>query len=85
MESKHLRITFRTLRGVLFYERITSCFPYVTFKICYLATFIFQGVVDLIEEQAIYNEGPDGAVLRRDDIPEELRPQVKDLRQELIG
>uniref|UniRef100_F1KR91 Elongation factor G n=1 Tax=Ascaris suum TaxID=6253 RepID=F1KR91_ASCSU len=44
----------------------------------------FKGVVDLIEEQAIYNEGPDGAVLRRDDIPEELRPQVKDLRQELI-
>uniref|UniRef100_A0A915C8U1 Elongation factor G, mitochondrial n=1 Tax=Parascaris univalens TaxID=6257 RepID=A0A915C8U1_PARUN len=44
----------------------------------------FKGVVDLIEEQAIYNEGPDGAVVRRDDIPKELRSQVKDMRQELI-
>lgn len=45
----------------------------------------FKGIIDLIEEKALYFEEPDGLTLRIDDIPAEYRAQVNDKRQELIG
>ncbi|VDO52011.1 unnamed protein product, partial [Haemonchus placei] len=44
----------------------------------------FRGVVDLIEERALYYEGDEGLTVRVDDIPEDMRAQVKDYRQEMI-
>jgi len=45
----------------------------------------FEGVVDLVEEQAVYNASEDGAQLRRGDIPVEMRAQARDLRQQMLG
>ena len=45
----------------------------------------FNGIVDLIEEQAVYNANEDGSELRKEDIPRELREEAKDLRQEMLG
>uniref|UniRef100_A0A183DCB3 Flagellar motor protein MotB n=1 Tax=Gongylonema pulchrum TaxID=637853 RepID=A0A183DCB3_9BILA len=39
----------------------------------------------LIDEQAVYSGNSDGSSVVRDEIPNELRAQAKDMRQELIG
>ncbi|XP_007432980.1 elongation factor G, mitochondrial [Python bivittatus] len=44
----------------------------------------FRGVVDLIEEKAIYFEGDFGQIVKYDDIPSEFRAEATDRRQELI-
>ncbi|VDN58455.1 unnamed protein product, partial [Dracunculus medinensis] len=44
----------------------------------------FKGIVDLIEENAIYYEEDDGSIIRKDEIPRDMRQQAKDYRQELI-
>ncbi|CAH1244952.1 GFM1 [Branchiostoma lanceolatum] len=43
-----------------------------------------QGIVDLVHRRAIYFDGPDGAQLRYEDVPGDMRAQVEDRRQELI-
>ncbi|XP_040205191.1 elongation factor G, mitochondrial [Rana temporaria] len=44
----------------------------------------FKGVIDLVEERAIYFDGEFGQNVRYDDIPAEFRAEVADRRQELI-
>ncbi|EYB92558.1 hypothetical protein Y032_0192g1346 [Ancylostoma ceylanicum] len=44
----------------------------------------FRGIVDLIEERALFYEGNEGLVIRADDVPKDMREQVRDLRQEMI-
>lgn len=45
----------------------------------------FRGIVDLIEERALFYEGDDGLVVRSDEVPKDMLEQVKDFRQEMIG
>ncbi|XP_017356260.1 elongation factor G, mitochondrial [Cebus imitator] len=44
----------------------------------------FKGIIDLIEERAIYFDGDFGEIVRYDEIPTELRAAAADHRQELI-
>ncbi|KAI5940141.1 Elongation factor G, mitochondrial [Manis javanica] len=44
----------------------------------------FKGIIDLIEEQAIYFDGDFGQVVRYEEIPAEFRAAAADHRQELI-
>nr|XP_003925038.1 elongation factor G, mitochondrial [Saimiri boliviensis boliviensis] len=44
----------------------------------------FKGIIDLIEERAIYFDGDFGEIVRYDEIPAELRAAAADHRQELI-
>nr|XP_021515303.1 elongation factor G, mitochondrial isoform X2 [Meriones unguiculatus] len=44
----------------------------------------FQGLIDLIEERAIYFDGDFGQIVRYGEIPAELRAAAADHRQELI-
>nr|MBE5726075.1 iconoclast [Cucujiformia] len=43
-----------------------------------------KGIVDLIEEKAIYSEGDFGEILKYDQIPKEMVSESKDRRHELI-
>lgn len=43
-----------------------------------------QGIVDLITEEAMYFEGSFGMQIRRDEVPQDMRTEVKERRQELI-
>ncbi|GFN78615.1 elongation factor g, mitochondrial [Plakobranchus ocellatus] len=43
-----------------------------------------KGIVDLIEEKAIYFEEPQGLIVQEDEIPADLRAEAKDRRQEMI-
>ena len=43
-----------------------------------------KGVVDIIEEEAIYNEGASGEIIKKGPVPEELVDLVKEKRQLLI-
>ena len=40
-----------------------------------------HGLVDLIEEKALYFEDPFGSVIREDEIPQEYRALAEDKRQ----
>lgn len=42
------------------------------------------GIVDLIEQKAMYFEGEFGLKIREDEVPKEMTAEVKDRRQELI-
>ncbi|XP_077344205.1 elongation factor G, mitochondrial [Lithobates pipiens] len=44
----------------------------------------FKGVIDLVEERAVYFDGEFGQHVRYEDIPAEFRAEVADSRQELI-
>ncbi|XP_038671070.1 elongation factor G, mitochondrial isoform X1 [Scyliorhinus canicula] len=43
-----------------------------------------KGIIDLIEERAVYFDGPFGQNVKYDDIPAELRAEAADRRQELV-
>jgi elongation factor G len=45
----------------------------------------FSGIVDLIEERAIYYDGEDGLEVRIEDIPVDMRAEAKERKAELIG
>ncbi|CAI9547170.1 unnamed protein product [Staurois parvus] len=44
----------------------------------------FKGVIDLVEERAVYFDGEFGQNIRYEDIPAEFRAEVADRRQELV-
>lgn len=43
-----------------------------------------HGIVDLVEEKALYFDDPFGTVIREEEIPKEYRAQAEDKRQEMI-
>ncbi|XP_071352532.1 elongation factor G, mitochondrial [Trachinotus anak] len=43
-----------------------------------------RGIIDLVQEQSIYFEGPFGETVRYDEIPADFRAEAADRRQELV-
>uniref|UniRef100_A0A8D3E3W8 Elongation factor G, mitochondrial n=1 Tax=Scophthalmus maximus TaxID=52904 RepID=A0A8D3E3W8_SCOMX len=43
-----------------------------------------RGIIDLVQEQSIYFEGPFGQTIRYDEIPADFRAEAADRRQELV-
>lgn len=43
-----------------------------------------KGIIDLVQQKAIYFEGDYGLKIRQDEVPADMRSQVTDKRQELI-
>uniref|UniRef100_T1JTG7 Elongation factor G, mitochondrial n=1 Tax=Tetranychus urticae TaxID=32264 RepID=T1JTG7_TETUR len=43
-----------------------------------------KGIIDLIDEKAIYFDGPHGEKVRHDEIPKDMRAEAVDRRQELV-
>ncbi|XP_005110538.1 elongation factor G, mitochondrial [Aplysia californica] len=43
-----------------------------------------KGIIDLVQEKAIYFDEPQGIVLREEEIPSDMRAEAKDRRQEMI-
>src|SRR5690606_10319688 len=44
----------------------------------------FQGVIDLLKEQAVYFDGDNGENVRREEIPAEYKEQAAEYRQKMI-
>ena len=44
----------------------------------------FQGIIDLVTMKAVYNEGKQGEVIRRDAIPEPLQDEARDARYKML-
>ncbi len=44
----------------------------------------FEGIIDLVDRQAVYFEGPDGAEVRRGPIPAEMVEQVEQARGQML-
>lgn len=43
-----------------------------------------QGILDLIEERAVYFDGDYGDIVRYDEVPKDRRSEVQERRHELI-
>lgn len=43
-----------------------------------------SGIVDIIKNEALYFDGSFGEVVRKDEVPKDMRSEVNDYRQELV-
>lgn len=44
-----------------------------------------KGIIDIIEQKAIYFEGPSGIQVRKDEVPKEFQETMKEKREELVS
>ena len=44
-----------------------------------------QGIVDIVEQKAIYYDGDHGEIIRIEEIPDDLKEEVEEAREELIS
>ena len=43
-----------------------------------------RGVVNVIDDYAVYFDGDNGEILRREQVPQDMRAQLRDLKSELV-